>query len=79
MVYLLYLYLSFNCISEDGVSLQITFDPWNMSGHPEIKFFGPLRLTDKFLKNLTENAENWDPNYDIIQNILRLLGIFTFF
>lgn len=54
--------------------MQITLNPWDSSARPGIKFFGPARLINKYLHNIGENIEDWDPDYDIIQSILRLLG-----
>lgn len=59
--------------------MQITLNPWDPSARPDIKFFGPTRLIDKYLHSLTENIEDWDSEYDIVQSILRLLGKFILF
>lgn len=52
----------------------MTLNPWDSTARPDLKFFGPTRLIDKYLHNVTENIEEWDPEYDIVQSILRLLG-----
>ncbi|GLV36962.1 fancl [Carabus blaptoides fortunei] len=65
-------------ISDNCVSIKIIFDPWNMSKLPEFKFLGPSAILETFRSTLSENLANWDPDYDVLHNVMQLLDLNCF-
>lgn len=57
-----------------NISIQLTFDPWDIKNIPKIQFMGTEAVVAPIRDSYINNLENWDPDYDIAQNILRLLG-----
>ncbi|XP_044739066.1 E3 ubiquitin-protein ligase FANCL [Chrysoperla carnea] len=58
-----------------NVSIQITFDPLNILNLPQIQFMGSENGVAPFRESFINNLDNWDPEYDVVQNILRLIDL----
>lgn len=62
----------------DDVSMILTIDPCNIAQIPEIKFLGPGSITESYRMTMNENLEKWDPQNDIVFEILQLIGLEKF-
>ncbi|XP_015588766.1 E3 ubiquitin-protein ligase FANCL [Cephus cinctus] len=60
------------------LSVLITIDPLHPNEHPHIKLMGCNTETEKYTEIISKNLENWDPENDIIQNLLSLLNLTEF-
>lgn len=61
-----------------NVSMTITIDPWSNASIPNLQFLGPERLVQGFRQNVAENLINWNSDTDVVQEILKLLGLSHF-
>lgn len=59
---------------------MITFNPVDIRDLPQIKFLGPHNIVKKYNEIVNRNFLNWNPNEDILSELLKLLGkIRTFY
>ncbi|KAI4454785.1 ubiquitin ligase protein phf9 fanconi anemia group l protein [Holotrichia oblita] len=65
-------------VLDTNLSMVIVFNPSEIRHLPEIKFLGPHNAVKKYKEIVSRNFLNWNPNEDVLSELLKLLEIDNF-
>lgn len=63
-------------VLDDNTSVTISFSSLEIQQLPDLKFFGPKKMTMHYEEVVSKNYENWNNNNsNYIEELFKLLGV----